>query len=177
MLAERRVQSNACLKHVVRPIMRIVLCLAVAAIFATGCVTNIPNPNYAELSSLPTPTSWKLGIPWKLTVFNRRYRPMGTMTIVFTDEDAESCVGGSWRRVKVLDYDPSIERAAYVKGEHYSYQLVGQYLSIGLNEICDDYFDMSGQLSESRFEGTIGGDTLLSHTRDGFVQGVPLDKK
>jgi hypothetical protein len=76
--------------------------------------------------------------------------------------------------VKVLDYDPSIERSVYVKDEHYSYQLVGQYLSIGLNEICDDYFDMTGQLSESGFEGTIGGDTLFTHSRDGFVQGVLL---
>jgi hypothetical protein len=61
-------------------------------------------------------------------------------------------LGGNWKKVVVDSYKTS-DPKFFPVNESLSYELMGNKLSIGRNEICDAYLQISGELKDSSMAG------------------------
>lgn len=89
---------------------------------------------------------------WTLQVENPQHKVVTTLTIHFIEDEAQSCLGGNWKQVVVDSYKIS-DPKFFPVNEQLSYELEGSKLSIGRNEICDAYLQLSGELKESTMVG------------------------
>lgn len=87
-----------------------------------------------------------------LQVANLRHEAVATLVIRFADEQAESCIGGDWKRVVVESHSAS-DAEFFPAAEPLSYELKGDALVIGRNEICDAYLHLTGVLRDSNASG------------------------
>lgn len=89
---------------------------------------------------------------WTLQVENPQHKVVTTLTIQFIEDEAQSCLGGNWKKVVVNSYKTS-DPEFFPVNESLSYELKGNKLSIGRNEICDAYLQLSGELKDSSMVG------------------------
>ncbi len=89
---------------------------------------------------------------WHLRVLDADDRVKAEATVRFTDEAAQSCMGGSWKRVVVE------EKA--VKAEEFfpldtpiAYRVEGGTLTLGRTHVCDGYLFLSGKPDGKVVEG------------------------
>jgi hypothetical protein len=91
------------------------------------------------------PMAHDLSGSWSLRIENAKHQVVTTMTIRFSDEVADSCTEGQWRRVVVTAHASLNEKFFPVK-EPLSYEVTDDHIVIGRNEICDDYLHLEGKL-------------------------------
>ncbi|MET4674913.1 MULTISPECIES: hypothetical protein [unclassified Luteibacter] len=89
---------------------------------------------------------------WNLAVENPEHRVVTTLTVEFTDEQAESCLGGDWKTVKVISSTTGDE-AFFPRSEPLAYQIEQDQLTIGRNQMCDAYLLLKGKLGEPQVKG------------------------
>lgn len=89
---------------------------------------------------------------WTLQIENTQHKVITTLKIHFTEYKAKSCLGGNWKQVVVDSYNTS-DPEFFPANEPLSYELKGSKLSIGRNEICDAYLQLSGEVKESTMVG------------------------
>lgn len=101
----------------------------------------------------PTPTSTAaqlaehgLSGSWTLRIENLSHKVITTMTIRFAAEGANSCMAGQWKRVISADQTSS-DKLFFPLAEPLSYELIGDHIVIGRNEICDGYLQPDGKVS------------------------------
>jgi hypothetical protein len=123
------------------------LLVALSAGFA-GSIGAATNPS----STADRPSTADLSGNWTLRIMNLRHETMTTLTIQFLDEPARSCISGDWKRVIVTTKQSSDER--FFPATHpLSYQVIGDEMTIGRNEMCDDYLHLKGQVSRHEAHG------------------------
>ena len=125
-------------------IMRVatlLLCTLVSAIgFAgTQSVPPAPNSTAAQLAEHDLSGSWTLRIE------NLNHKVITTMTIRFSAEEANSCMAGTWKRVMFADQTSSDEHF-FPLAEPLSYEVIGDHIVIGRNEVCDAYLQLDGKV-------------------------------
>lgn len=155
----------------------LVLLTAGAASCASG-----PSFDFEQLSFQPTPVSWDLPSVWAFVVVDKKGRMVGSMTLRFTDQPAETCIGGDWKKVEILRSSGDPKRkggtAAFVPlgVAQPSYSLKGRALQIGLTaNICDAYDEFTGELSERGFVGRFTSSGLFYHEEFGTVYGAEVE--
>jgi len=89
---------------------------------------------------------------WTLQVENLQHKVVTTLIIHFIEDNAQSCLGGNWKQVVVDSYKTS-DPEFFPVNQPLSYELEGNRLSIGRNEICDAYLQLSGELKGSTIVG------------------------
>ena len=89
---------------------------------------------------------------WTLQVETLQHKVVTTLTIHFIEDAAQSCLGGNWKKVVVESHKTS-DPNFFPVNESLSYELKGNRLSIGRNEICDAYLQLSGELKKSSMVG------------------------
>lgn len=89
---------------------------------------------------------------WTLQIENPQHKVVTTMKIHFVEDEAQSCLGGNWKKV-VVDSHKTSDPKFFPVNEPLSYELKGSRLSIGRNEICDAYLQLSGKLKYSTVTG------------------------
>jgi hypothetical protein len=89
---------------------------------------------------------------WTLKIENLQHKVVTTMVIHFIDNEAPSCLSGNWKQVVVDSYESS-DSELVPANEAWSYEFENKKLSIGRNEICDAYLQMSGELINSAMAG------------------------
>ena len=89
---------------------------------------------------------------WTLEVETPQHKVVTTLIIHFTEDKAQSCLGGDWKRVVVDSYETS-DPIFFPVNEPLSFELDGNKLSIGRNEICDAYLQLSGEIKDSTMIG------------------------
>ncbi len=107
---------------------------------------------FGLLSSVNAQTPDKFLGAWTLQIENLQHEVITTLIIHFTENEADSCLGGNWKQVVVDSYKTS-DRHFFPVDEPLSYELDKNTISIGRNEICDAYLQLSGQLKESTAVG------------------------
>lgn len=104
---------------------------------------------------------------WVLKVENAAHQPVTTLTLRFAKAAASSCLAGAWRRVIVQSVATSDEKF-FPAREPLSYALDGSKLTLGRNEICDDYVHLSGSLKKLPVRGKYYGFGLHRGTPMGY---------
>ena len=128
-------------------IFYICLCVVVA-----GCTSNnnlnIENTNQKELVNLNG--------SWDLKVKNDEREIITSMIIQFSDEKAKSCLEGNWKRAIVKSRNTS-DKKFFPVYHPLSYTLEGSVLTIGHNEVCNAYAQLSGKVKDYKVSGEFIG--------------------
>ncbi len=104
---------------------------------------------------------------WDVQLMDKQHKVIATMTVSFSNQAANSCMGGTWKQVAVSNY--KTEDAEFFPGsEPLAYALDGNDLTIGRVNVCDAYLMLGGELAGGRVEGkysavSIGGSQLLGY--------------
>jgi hypothetical protein len=93
---------------------------------------------------------------WLLTIENVSHEEIASLVIRFTNKDAKSCLSGKWQRVQVKS-SKTIDKKFFPVSDPLSFQLVGSALTIGRNEICDNYLHLTGSLVDGVATGGYSG--------------------
>jgi len=126
----------------------LLICTLVSAIDAAGAQSVLPEPNSAA-----TPlVKHDLSGSWTLRIENLSHKVVTTMTIRFAGEEANSCMSGDWKRVVVANQTSSDEHFFPVV-EPLSYEVTGDRIVIGRNEICDAYLQLNGKVNGVAISG------------------------
>jgi hypothetical protein len=102
---------------------------------------------------------------WVVHIENLQHKVVTTIRVEFTNDPAESCMGGDWKRVIVKSHQTS-DKHFFPFAEPLSYQLEGGGIVIGRNEVCDGYLHLKGNFRDSVVQGEYvsfglqGGDRL-----------------
>jgi len=121
----------------------------------------------------PTPSSWTIATPWKLIILDNKANVVVSMTLQFTEEKANSCVAGDWKRVRVSDFR-STDENFFPGNEPLSYELTGSALVIGRNELCDAYLTLMGPITTQSISGEYKAAGLSYEKLLGHFYAVPL---
>ncbi len=110
---------------------------------------------------------------WSISVVGLKGEALGTFTVELTDESAQSCMSGDWRKVRVVQstFQPL---TTHLESKDYypSYEADGEVLTIQLNSpgLCDAYVFLGGTFSgregrgDYRTMGLDGGEPLGTFT-------------
>ena len=140
--------------------------------FLVACAP-VNSNQYKVWSSLPTPEIWKPNSIWNLVMLDQKGVIIKTLTVKFTDQAAETCSSGKANKIEILFENP--KRLPTNKNEP-AYYLRGSALKIDLaSNICDDSYDLSGQLSEFGFEGVHQPVTMYGGKIVGRFYGTPVN--
>jgi hypothetical protein len=133
----------------------------------------MPISQYEAWTHQLTPASWNIATPWKLIILDKKANLVASMSLQFTDEKADSCVGGDWKRVKVSDFR-STDEYFFPGNEHLSYEVTGKAIFIGRNEICDAYLTLVGEIKPQSVSGVYRSEGLSYGEVLGHFYAVPL---
>src|SRR6266404_3887120 len=141
----------------------LLLCTLASAIGFAGAQSEplTPNSTAAQLAAHDLSGSWTLRIE------NLSHKVITTMTIRFAADQANSCMAGTWKRVIVADQTSS-DKHFFPIADPLSYEVTGDRIVIGRNEICDGYLQLVGTVSGVAASGEyasfgIGGGTRLGY--------------
>jgi hypothetical protein len=154
--------------------MRITTASVAATVWllVSGCANGAPQAPTAKPPS-PRPEIEVLRVPWKFTIQDLECRTIGLLTVRFTDEKAESCMSGDWKRVVVVEFESTGE-PGFPGGEPLAYTVDGGSLIVGRNEICDAYVWLSGDLKKDGLTGDYFSLGLGGRRPRGYVLAKPL---
>jgi hypothetical protein len=104
---------------------------------------------------------------WTLRIENLKHKVITTISIRFAADEANSCMAGTWKRVIVSDQTSS-DKDFFPIADPLSYEVTGNRIVIGSNEICDAYLQLVGSLSGFAASGEyvsvgIGGGKRLGY--------------
>ena len=117
---------------------------------ASGCAAGIEGAHAPIIPA--TPVTHDLSGSWTLRIENLEHRPAAALTVQFSEERAISCIGGDWHRLLVTAKALS-DQGFFPASDPLSYQVSGDELTIGRNEMCDAYLHLHGQLSGNAARG------------------------
>jgi hypothetical protein len=150
--------------------------LAALCLIATGCASHPAQQmrqakeeaaTWQQLSAEPTPTSWAPGSRWRFTVADIG-KPSRDVTFVVTDEPAETCISGTWKRL-------NISGDSALRLDQPAYSVSGRNLQILLStDLCDAYNMLVGALQDGSFSGAHRFTGLGGSHDFGTVTGTAL---
>lgn len=115
-----------------------------------ACSTQQPEWDYAKLSGEATPASWNKS-DWVFVAVDKERKVIRSMTVRFTDEPAETCIGGDWKKIEILGDTKETRPTSLAEP---AYLLDGRALTVGLSaNLCDNYEEFQGELSDKGFTG------------------------
>jgi hypothetical protein len=138
---------------------RLQLVLLVGPALLAGCATKEPkHGDYKAWAAQPTPPDWKAGAVWTF-VATKKSGERDSFTFRLTNEVAQTCEGGTWRKLEVLS--GHILQVSAGPSQP-AFRVEGAFLSINLiAPWCDVYDKILGRLDGNTFTGDreIGGIT------------------
>ncbi|KTF18229.1 hypothetical protein [Pseudoalteromonas sp. H105] len=110
---------------------------------------------YLKFSALDS----RLDGKWALEVYDLNASVIAKLKIEFHANNVESCLGGEWKKINVISYSPQRNQfypdtSMVMLQQELSYQLNGDRLIIGRNNICDAYKHLTGNLTTTQSTGS-----------------------
>ena len=126
---------------------------------------------YEEWTSEPTPEIWKSEPVWTLVLLNRKGEILRSLTVRFTDQEADSCIAGKWLKAEIIAERP--ERSSSFLGKP-AYYVTGSYLELDLSaNLCDSYYPLRGHLTIIGLSGMHGHEGMFGGEILGRFYGTP----
>ncbi|WP_139379589.1 hypothetical protein [Zoogloea sp. LCSB751] len=104
---------------------------------------------------------------WDLKIEDKDHRVITTLVIEFTNETARSCIAGGWRRVNVVSASTK-DADFYPVSDPQSFRIKDGQLTIGRNQICDNYLRLQGPLNGESARGDYYGFSIGGSWPRGF---------
>jgi len=139
-----------------------------AALISCATTAPVQSWDYRTLSSRPTPEDWKPGSVWTFVIADRSGKSQ-TLTFRLSDEVAQTCMPGDWRKLDQIAGAPRVFAGVAARA---AYKADGSFLWVSLNSNwCDVNDDIRGELAGAAFKGerSMGGATGSSQV--GTVRG------
>ena len=89
---------------------------------------------------------------WTLSIRDLNHREMVVAKVKFSEEAADSCIGGSWKRLIVESHETK-DAHFFPITDPLSYMIEGAELIIGRNGTCDAYLRLRGKFDGVTAEG------------------------
>lgn len=89
---------------------------------------------------------------WALSIRDLSHKEIVKLTIRFSGEQGQSCIGGDWKKV-VVESAKSSKEDFFPVSDALTYQFNGSDLVIGRNGICDGYLRLSGKFDGKLAKG------------------------
>lgn len=132
-------------------LMKIAVLLICVLTLLISCA-NTRNSTVDREVQISMDTAVRLTGAWILKIENLQHQVITTMTIHFTNIQANSCLGGNWKQIIVESHNkPGVQ--FFPVDQPLSYKLDKNKLVIGRNEICDAYLHLNGDLTDSKASG------------------------
>ncbi len=149
--------------------MRSLFILALLASILSACAST---SDYQRWTSQPTPAVWKARSTWVLVLLDEEGEVARSLTVRFTDQRADSCTEGDWRRVEILAERPARHPSYLGKP---AYELHGSALTIDLSaNLCDNYYTLRGRLTENGVSGSHASGGMFGGKVLGTFHGAPI---
>lgn len=105
---------------------------------------------------------------WQLRVKDLKHQVKIEATIRFLGEAAaESCMGGTWKRV-VVETKTVHDEKFFPLAEPLAYQLASGKITLGRTIVCDGYLFLSGKSDEPAMHGTYDAVSIGSGQKLGY---------
>lgn len=124
--------------------------------------------DYKFLSTQSTPSEWAADSVWTFVTAHKA-GASESLTFRVTDESADTCMSGVWRKLELVE--GQVASIAGIRSKA-AFSVDGRFLWVSLNaNWCDANDDIRGELRAARFEGerSVGGITGSSIV--GSVEG------
>ena len=162
--------------------MRLVSILT-AAFILFGCASTAEREyeEYAQehqrMIASATPSIWSLSRPWTFVLLDNSVKVTRVLKLEFTDSPAETCASGEWRKIRIIDQDPTPEATSSLGfTKEPAYILQGSFLLIDLHSnLCDAGLELRGELTNLGVSGTQQTVELFGGKELGTFVGVPTD--
>jgi hypothetical protein len=82
---------------------------------------------------------------WVLSIENVDHVVLATLKVEFTEKPSRSCMSGEWKVVKVVSAKTT-DKQFFPASDPLSYRIENNQLTIGRNQVCDDYLWLQGSL-------------------------------
>lgn len=89
---------------------------------------------------------------WTLEVKSPDGQIITSVQVRFTDSEANSCMGGDWKKV-ILGYHKTKDKRFFPLEDEISYQIEGNNLTLGRNQICDAYLHLNAFMDNVNING------------------------
>jgi hypothetical protein len=83
---------------------------------------------------------------------NPLHQPVGSMRVRLTNEVANSCLKGDWKRLEIESFETK-NASFFPFHDKLSYRIDGATFVIGRNEVCDSYLHLRGLLTMGAVQG------------------------
>lgn len=152
---------------------------------ASGCASSAPS-EYQFLASKPTPQIWKERPIWQFHLVDPDGNWLGSMDLMFSEEQADTCTSGDWRIATLLRSSVKVfakTGAAFTVwggDSEVAYEINGANLWIDLHaRLCDSNIMLQGKLLETGAIGEVRYSTPFPAKDDngdrGTFTAAPLD--
>lgn len=142
-------------------------------IFLSGCAAQKTN-EYQQWASQPTPGIWKENSSWQILMLDKRGSIFRNLTVKFTDQAAETCGSGDFKKVEITSELP--KRSELFLGIP-AYHVKGGALVIDLSaNLCDAGYELRGRLTDIGIEGHHQPVSMFGGEVAGRFYGSPLEE-
>jgi len=114
------------------------------------------NPLAAQAASATAPV-------WSISVVGLKGEALGTITIQLTDENANTCMSGNWKKARLISSSFQSPAKQFQTGDYFpTYERKGHELTVQMNPpgLCDAYLFLSGKFGEREGKGDYTGEGL-----------------
>jgi hypothetical protein len=111
--------------------------------------------------------------PWAFVVSDLNGHRLRSVTLRFTDEPADTCTPGNWKKVVLLDQQT--QPSPGFTPDEAAYHVQGSVLTLNLTaNFCDVYIEIQGRITPSGFSGQYSFSDLTGIQSLGVVHGAPV---
>ncbi|THC44478.1 hypothetical protein [Massilia sp. Mn16-1_5] len=105
---------------------------------------------------------------WQLYVADLKHEVKVEATVRFVEEPiAESCMGGTWKRV-LVEAKTTFDEKFFPLTEPIAYQLENGELTLGRTAVCDGYLLLSGKSDDSTIHGDYDAVSIAAGRKLGY---------
>jgi len=89
---------------------------------------------------------------WTLSVENPDHVVLANLRVEFTEKPAKSCMSGDWKVVRVVSAKTT-DKQFFPASDPLPYRIENNQLTIGRNQVCDDYLWLQGPIEGPSVSG------------------------
>lgn len=155
-----------------RPKVRIYLYIILACLL--GCSNTFQKDGFEVYSNISLQDSWQENAKWAFVLLNEQGEISRSIVLRFTDETANSCTAGDYKKIEILQERPL--RSKLYLGEA-AYTQVGSLINIDLAaNLCDAGHQLIGKIKNQGIDGKHFLIDISEEDNENYFYAMKLDQ-